>query len=572
MPSLKDALQKPANVGEPIETAAPQVAQRISNPPYVPNTRGDAGLAIGSMGPAPASFTTSYDSVKMWIRPGVSQSRFPPLPTKANPQLNSATRSIVSNATAASSGSIELTAPSIFTLTDQTVALPGPLVLALSPQTPNTVFAGPALNFGSFGIDTLTTAISLPGLLASIPPIYGNGYEGTSLVTGSATPTAANEWALFLGYAGCLNPGYTHPTVGWTSLYDGGEHGVIMCQNLATTAPVSVSVPITSTGIWTHGNWSSITAIFKSQPNVVNTYVGSLNNPLTGVSATVGNTLLICVLGDIEAGVLGQHTQTFTSTNGDIFTRIAVAYNTNGDSYNGFDATQVELWMCLSTAGGSFNIASHSSPLTSNFYVLVELNGVLPSLASGVPTFRPLVDADLPVVDVPHGGTGIATLIAHNVLLGEGTSTVGFAPPISAGYVLTDNGTGLNPTFQALPYTYYQTVEQATVAKTQRPILNFIAPITATDDAGNTSTDIAVPVFVGSGASHATGLVPDPGASAGTTKFLREDGTWAAAGGAGTAVEINGAGVSSDKLIYINGTPDGAMVWGIDINGSPDGG
>jgi hypothetical protein len=32
--------------------------------------------------------------------------------------------------------------------------------------------------------------------------------------------------------------------------------------------------------------------------------------------------------------------------------------------------------------------------------------------------------------------------------------------------------------------------------------------------------------FVASGASHAKGAVPDPGASAGTTKFLREDASW----------------------------------------------
>lgn len=36
-----------------------------------------------------------------------------------------------------------------------------------------------------------------------------------------------------------------------------------------------------------------------------------------------------------------------------------------------------------------------------------------------------------------------------------------------------------------------------------------------------------MPVFVASGASHASGAVPDPGASAGTTRFLREDATFA---------------------------------------------
>ncbi|WP_291167030.1 DUF2793 domain-containing protein [Hyphomicrobium sp.] len=33
-------------------------------------------------------------------------------------------------------------------------------------------------------------------------------------------------------------------------------------------------------------------------------------------------------------------------------------------------------------------------------------------------------------------------------------------------------------------------------------------------------------VFMGSGASHKKGLVPDPGATAGTARYLREDGTW----------------------------------------------
>jgi hypothetical protein len=36
-----------------------------------------------------------------------------------------------------------------------------------------------------------------------------------------------------------------------------------------------------------------------------------------------------------------------------------------------------------------------------------------------------------------------------------------------------------------------------------------------------------LPIFVGSGSSHAAGMVPDPGSIAGTTKFLREDASWA---------------------------------------------
>lgn len=46
-------------------------------------------------------------------------------------------------------------------------------------------------------------------------------------------------------------------------------------------------------------------------------------------------------------------------------------------------------------------------------------------------------------------------------------------------------------------------------------------------------------VFGASGSNHSTGLVPDPGATAGTSKYLREDGTWAepAGGGGGGAVD-----------------------------------
>lgn len=51
-------------------------------------------------------------------------------------------------------------------------------------------------------------------------------------------------------------------------------------------------------------------------------------------------------------------------------------------------------------------------------------------------------------VTVAHGGTGDVTLTAHAVLLGEGTAPIAFAAPVHAGYVLTDNGPGVDPSFQ----------------------------------------------------------------------------------------------------------------------------
>lgn len=54
-------------------------------------------------------------------------------------------------------------------------------------------------------------------------------------------------------------------------------------------------------------------------------------------------------------------------------------------------------------------------------------------------------------VGVGNGGTGRSTLTAHNVLLGEGTSPVGFAAPGTADLPLASNGASADPSFHAVP-------------------------------------------------------------------------------------------------------------------------
>lgn len=111
------------------------------------------------------------------------------------------------------------------------------------------------------------------------------------------------------------------------------------------------------------------------------------------------------------------------------------------------------------------------------------------------PTWRALVLLDFGFVfDVPHGGTGVATIPAHAVIIGAGTSPITTAAPGTAGFVLTSTGATTDPTFQALP---------------------------------------SFPAF---------------------------------------AIKINGTGTAIDKQFFINGITDGASVWGVSINGTPDGG
>lgn len=95
MPPLKDATKKPSNIGELIPPATP-TAQ--NPPPIIP--REQPGLSPTALGPAPAVWTTGFDSIRQWVRPGTSQSRFPSLPTKSNPQINASSRGVSSQVVA----------------------------------------------------------------------------------------------------------------------------------------------------------------------------------------------------------------------------------------------------------------------------------------------------------------------------------------------------------------------------------------------------------------------------------------------------------------------------------------
>ena len=92
----------------------------------------------------------------------------------------------------------------------------------------------------------------------------------------------------------------------------------------------------------------------------------------------------------------------------------------------------------LLVGAGTSNVVS-VSPGTAN-QVLVS-NG-----ASADPTFQ-----NLPTITVPSGGTGTTTLTNHGVLIGQGTSAVNVSSAGTAGQVLTSNGASADPTFQAIP-------------------------------------------------------------------------------------------------------------------------
>lgn len=152
----------------------------------------------------------------------------------------------------------------------------------------------------------------------------------------------------------------------------------------------------------------------------------------------------------------------------------------------------------------------------------------------------------------PAGGTGTVTSVATGTGLTGGpittTGTVSLAVPVTAA----NGGTG-QTTYATgdLLYAGGATAISRLAGNTSTT-KNFLTS-TGTGSGANAPSWGAiaaadVPAMVASGASHAAGICPDPGSTAGTTRFLREDATWAipAGGGGGSP------GGSSGQLQYNN--------------------
>lgn len=91
---------------------------------------------------------------------------------------------------------------------------------------------------------------------------------------------------------------------------------------------------------------------------------------------------------------------------------------------------------------------------------------------------------------------------------------------------------------------------------------------------GDLNTDTTYSTMGASGSTHASGLVPDTPSAAGTTKFLREDGTWQEPDGknysAGDGIDITNNEISVDStVIYTKTQVDGQFIVIVNSNTEP---
>jgi hypothetical protein len=167
-----------------------------------------------------------------------------------------------------------------------------------------------------------------------------------------------------------------------------------------------------------------------------------------------------------------------------------------GISVSGGPAYTVSLSTPVSVANGGTN----ATTLTDHSVIIGGGTGVRfagPNALTGIPLVSQGATSDpvFATTSVVGGGTNSNTLTANAVLLGEGTSAVGFATIGTAGRVLTDNGAGADPSFQA---PVAASIKSSTGSGSITTALTTCCSITLTVGAGQTAHLIGTVVAISS--------------------------------------------------------------------------
>jgi hypothetical protein len=203
-------------------------------------------------------------------------------------------------------------------------------------------------------------------------------------------------------------------------------------QTISTDADITLTVTTgtyASTGLT--ANSSQYAVILWTAAGTVTRTITVPAQSKTYVVINKSSTQSITVQGATGTGVtLAAGTRAIVAWDGTNFV------NVGGGSAAGSN-TQVQF-----NSSGAFGASSaltwDGTSLTATKFA-GALNGTVGATTPAAGAFTTLT-ATTPV-GVASGGTGLATLTANNVILGNGTSTPSFVAPSTSGNVLTSNGT-----------------------------------------------------------------------------------------------------------------------------------
>lgn len=166
------------------------------------------------------------------------------------------------------------------------------------------------------------------------------------------------------------------------------------------------------------------------------------------------------------------------------------------------------------------------------------------------------------------GVSSLQTLTGSLTLTSTGAS-VTITSPTTTTINLEASGGGTVTSFSAtVPSGFSANVTNASTTPALAITTTISGILKGTGSGFAVATTSDYPVFVASGASHAPGVVPDPGSTAGTTRFLREDATFAvppgtatSPGGSNAQIQYNNSGAfggsdqfqvdTTNRILYV---------------------
>jgi hypothetical protein len=167
--------------------------------------------------------------------------------------------------------------------------------------------------------------------------------------------------------------------------------------------------------------------VVSSTTPVTNLNIGGNATNVTGIVAPANG----------GTGIANNATMTVTGVGNYAFTRTLtgatnVTFPTSGTLYG--------------TLSGSITSSQLATSLSDETGTGAAVFGTTPTLAT------PVINGTITgttVIPVANGGTGASTLTANGILVGHTTSAVTATTAGNDGEVLTSNGTGIDPSFQA---------------------------------------------------------------------------------------------------------------------------
>lgn len=362
-----------------------------------------------------------------------------------------------------------------------------------------TQMTGGVTTIGTFGSSPTANAASISGLTLTIQPADGTHpgaiTSGTQTIGGaktfSSTIAASNLSGTNTGDITLTAIGSTPNANGSTLTAqalnlqpaNGSFGGIVTtaAQTFAGAKTFSNNLTLSTTLIRTVTTNSTATGSNADIASIPTGFIALTNNSLTSISSIFSTGVVLGQTVVLQNQVGGPVTIVDNGSSPGTSTAIYTGYTANVVLADGSSAafqldTSINVWRML--------YADHKVTLSST-------NFVTGTLAVG------------------NGGTGLATLTAHAVLLGEGTSAITpLALDASTTKVLTSGGSSADPTWSAISATNITTGTLAianggTGNTTATAAFAALSPITTKGDLiGGTGTNAEARLAVGANGTH----------------------------------------------------------------------